>query len=189
MIPSSSNGPKIKSCKELMDLVFSTARRDNVKFLLSARSSPAFQSAFENKPRMMLEEYTKDDIHTYLATTFNMETKLQALRGKMDGEEESTIVRILAEKSSGVFLWAQLATKFLLENLEPDSDFLILKDRAEALPYILDDLLAHILSKLTPEDIEVINKLHNLLSHQNTCPTILPFSFCLYNRNTSHTSR
>ncbi|CAN9388955.1 unnamed protein product [Alternaria alternata] len=163
--------------KELMDLVFSTARRDNVKFLLSARSSPAFQSAFENKPRMMLEEYTKDDIHTYLATTFNMETKLQALRGKMDGEEENTIVRILAEKSSGVFLWAQLATKFLLENLEPDSDFLILKDRADALPYILDDLLAHILSKLAPEDIEVINKLHNLLSHQNTCPVILPFSF------------
>ncbi|KAL1793098.1 hypothetical protein ACET3X_008080 [Alternaria dauci] len=163
--------------KDLMDLVFSTARRDNVKFLLSARSSPAFQSAFENKPRLMLEEHIKDDIQNYLTTTFNMEPKLQALRGKMDGDEESTIVSTLAEKSSGVFLWAQLATTFLFEDLEPDSDFLILKDRADALPYILDDLLAHILSKLAPEDVEALSKLHNLLSYQNTCPAILPFSF------------
>jgi hypothetical protein len=164
--------------KELMDLVFSSARRDNVKFLLSARSSPAFQSAFENRPRMFLDENTREDIHTYLTTTFNIEPKLQSLRGKMDGEEETTIVRNLAEKSSGVFLWAKIAATFLLESLEPDVDFLILKDRADALPYLLDDLLAHILSKLAPEDVAVLGKLHALLSHhQNTCPAILPFSF------------
>jgi hypothetical protein len=163
--------------KELIDLVFSTSRRDNVKFLLSSRSSPALHSAFESRPRMVLEEYTRDDIHNYLTTTFSMEPKLQALRGKMDGEEENTIISILAHKSSGVFLWAKLATTFLLEGVEADSDFLILKDRADALPYLLDDLLAHMLDKIAPEDVEVLGKLHALLSHQDECPAILPFSF------------
>ena len=163
--------------KELMDLVFSTSRRDNVKFLLSARSSPVFYSAFENKPRMVLEEYTRDDIQTYLIRTFGEEPKLHSLRGKMDGQEEEHIVGMLAEKSSGVFLWLKLATTFLFESLEPDSDFLVLKDRAEGLPYLLDDLLAHMLSKMAPEDVEAVGKLHALLSHQDICPAILPFSF------------
>jgi hypothetical protein len=163
--------------KELMDLVFSTSRRDNVKFLLSARSSPVFYSAFENKPRMVLEEYTRDDIQTYLITTFGQEPKLQSLRGKMDGQEEEHIIGMLAEKSSGVFLWLKIATAFLFESLESDSDFLILKDHADGLPYLLDDLLAHVLSKMVPEDVETVGKLHALLSHQDMCPAILPFSF------------
>ncbi|KAF1943450.1 hypothetical protein EJ02DRAFT_510967 [Clathrospora elynae] len=162
---------------ELVDLILSASKKDNVKFLLSSRSSPVFQSAFETRPRLVLEEYTKPDIQTYVTSAFNLEPKLESLRGKMDGKEELTIVSTLSEKSSGIFLWASLATSFLLGGLEEDDDFLILKDRAEALPYQLDDLLAHILNKLKPSDLEALWKLHTLLGSANSCPAILPLSF------------
>jgi hypothetical protein len=97
----------------------------------------------------------------------------------MDGQEEVTIISTLTSKASGVFLWATIATSFLLQGLDEDDDFLILKDRADALPYILDDLLAHVLNKLEPEDLEVLWKLHTLLESAASCPGILELSFAL----------
>jgi hypothetical protein len=166
--------------KDLVDLILTASKRHNVKFLLSSRSSPVFQSAFETRPRLVLDDYTRLDIHTYVTTAFDREPKLELLRGKMDGQEETTITNTLAGKSCGNFLWATLATSFILQGLEEGDDFLILKDRADSLPWILDDLLAHILSKLSAADLEVLWKAHTLLSYQtSSCPGILEMSFAM----------
>jgi hypothetical protein len=165
--------------RELIDLILTASKRDNVKFLLSARSSPVFQSAFETRPRLLLDEYTQADIKTYITDTFNAEPGLEHLRGKMVGQGQATLISTLISKSSGVFLWATLATTFLLQTLEEGADFATLEDRTESLPYLLDDLIAHILSKIPASDLETVWKTHSLLESSSTCPSILPLSFAI----------
>lgn len=161
---------------DLIDTILTSAQRENVKFCVSSRPSPVFQSAFETRPRLVVDEYTKDDISHYITRTFNREAKLQTLRGKMDGQEEVNIVATLSDKAAGVFLWATLATSYILRSLTDGDDFLVLKDRADALPYQLDDLLRHIMDRLAPADLEALWKVHMLLA-QNEYPGVLPLSF------------
>lgn len=163
---------------ELIDLIIVSTRKENVKLCVSSRPSPVFSSAFETRPRLVLDEYNQGDIHSYVKNTVNMEERLQSLRGKLDEETEAQIVSSLANKASGVFLWAVLATTFILQGIQEGDDFLIIKDRVDALPYQLDDLFAHMINKFQPADLEQLWKVYTLLEAQ-TCPSILPFSFAL----------
>lgn len=165
---------------ELMDMILTAAKKDHVKFCLSSRANPMFQSAFDSRPKLVLDEWTSADIHAHVNTRFNLETKLEQLRGKMDGLEEANIVSTVAEKAGGVFLFAVLATTFLLQGLKEGDDFLVLKDRADALPHHLDDLLAHILAHLDDANLEQIYKIHALLQSQpHAAPDLLQLSFAL----------
>lgn len=163
---------------ELIDMLISATKKDNVKFCVSSRPSPMFQGAFERRPRLVVDEWTNKDIQIHITRAFNQEPKLERLRGKMDGTEEVKIVSTLTEKASGVFLWATLASSFLLLGLEEVDDFLILKDRADALPFLLDDLLPHILDKIEITDLEQVWKIHVLLE-RHSYPRLLPLSFAL----------
>ncbi|KAF1845633.1 uncharacterized protein K460DRAFT_377005 [Cucurbitaria berberidis CBS 394.84] len=163
---------------ELIDMILSATKKDHIKICVSSRESAIFLTAFEQRPRLVVNEHTDDDIQAYVKSTFNREIKLEKLRGKRDGEKETSIVSTLAKKASGVFLWATLSTAFLLLGLQEGDDFLVLKDRADALPYQLDDLLPHILDKVEITDLEAIWKVHVLLQ-KHSYPGILPLSFAL----------
>lgn len=163
---------------ELVDLINSSTKKDNVKLCVSSRSSPLYQSAFEKRPRLVMDEYMQGDIQSFVRSAFNHEIKLESLRGKLDEETEIHIVTTLAEKASGVYLWAILATSFLLQGLQEGDDFLVLKDRVEALPYQLDDLLPHITDKLDLADLEQVWKVQTLLE-SHPYPHLLPLSFAL----------
>lgn len=163
---------------ELISMIVNSTKADNVKFCVSSRDSAVFQSAFEKIPRLVVDQYTKSDIQSYVTGAFNQEARLEILRGKMDGMEEVNIVGTLTEKASGSFLWAVLATAYLLQGLQEGDDFLILKDRADALPYQLDDLLPHILDKFEPTDLEQFWRVYTLLE-SHSYPGLLPLSFAL----------
>lgn len=163
---------------ELIDLILNASKRKHVKFCVSSRASPVFLSAFESRPHLCVDEWTKNEVHTYVTTAFNLEPVLESLRGKMDGQQEVNIVNTLTEKASGVFLWAFLATSFLLHGLIDGDDFLILKDRADALPHHLDDLFAHILDRLDPVDLGHLWMIHVILE-SHAYPHLLPLSFAL----------
>ncbi|KAH7391922.1 hypothetical protein BKA66DRAFT_547861 [Pyrenochaeta sp. MPI-SDFR-AT-0127] len=163
---------------ELISLLIGSTKRDNVKFCVSSRDSAVFQSAFERAPRLVMDEFTKSDIQSYITIAFNQEPRLEKLRGKMDGKEEMKIINTLTEKASGVFLWATLTTAYLLDGLQEEDDFLILKDRADALPYQLDDLLPHILDKFEPVDLEHFWRVYTLLESESY-PRLLSLSFAL----------
>ena len=163
---------------ELMDMILASAKKDNVKYCVSSRASPVFQSAFETRPRMVMDEYTKVDILSYVTSAFNLDARLQALRGKLDEETERHIVGALADKASGVFLLAVIATDFVLSSIREGDDFLILKDRVDALPYQFDDFLAHVLHQISPADLQALWQLHTLIEI-HPYPHLLPLSFAL----------
>ncbi len=163
---------------ELIDMILASTKKEHVKLCVSSRGSPVFQSAFERRPRLVMDEYTKSDILTYVSTAFSMNPRLQSLRGKMDEDTEKHIVSTMVEKASGVFLWAMLATDSILTTLQDGDDFLIVKDRVDALPYQLEDFLALELSKFQPVDMEQLWKIHALLEI-HPYPRVLQLSFAL----------
>jgi hypothetical protein len=165
---------------ELVETVINATKKDNVKIVVSSRASPELEAAFEKRPSLVLDEWTKKDSQAYIMDTFDRAEKLANLRTKADNVEEMNAINTLAEKANGVFLWAKLATSFILQSATEADTFSAMRDRAGALPPTLELLIPNIVSSLTPEEAESLWKLTTLLeSHSTACPGLLPLSFAL----------
>lgn len=172
---------EIDEASDLLDvirLLLNASKKENVKILVSSRPSPAFQEAFEKRPRLWVDDHTTHDVHAYVLHNFGQDESLAKLRGNAIVPEEMDIVHMLSEASCGIFLWAILATKFLLQELTGNDNFTTLQNRAEMLPSDLDDLLSHILSNFEPADLEQACKISALLEAHNY-PSLLALSFAM----------
>lgn len=163
---------------DVVPLLINASKKENVKVLVSSRPSPAFQEAFEKRPRLWVDDYTTSDIHEYILHHFSQDESLLKLRGNTVVPEELSVVTLLSETSCGIFLWVILATRFLLQELTGNDNFTTLQNRAEMLPSDLDELLSHILSNFEPADLETSTKLSALIE-AHSCPSLLPLSFAL----------
>jgi hypothetical protein len=172
---------EIDEASDLVDvipLLTSSAKRENVKILVSSRPSPAFQEAFEKRPRLWVDDHTTNDVQTYILHHFSHDESLLKLRGNTVVPEELDIVSLLSSTSDGIFLWGILATKFLLQELTGNDNFTTLQNRAEMLPSDLDELLMHIMSNFEPTDLEQAWKISGLVEYHGY-PSLLPLSFAL----------
>ncbi|OSS54859.1 hypothetical protein B5807_01797 [Epicoccum nigrum] len=163
---------------DIIPLLTTASNKENIKLLVSSRPSPAFQEAFDKRPRLWVDDHTSRDVHAYITDAFGQNEALAKLRGNTVAPEEKDIVEMLTEASSGIFLWAKLATKFLLQELTGNDNFTALQNRAEVLPADLDELLSHILSNLEPADLEQACKISALVEAHGY-PPLLGLSFAL----------
>lgn len=163
---------------DVIPLLTTASKKENIKLLVSSRPSPAFQEAFDKRPRLWVDDHTPRDVHDYIFDAFGQNEALAKLRGNTVVPEEANIVGMLTEASSGIFLWAQLATKFLLQELTGNDNFTALQNRAEVLPADLDELLSHILSNFEPGDLEQACKISELVEAHGY-PPLLGLSFAL----------
>ncbi|KAF3044647.1 hypothetical protein E8E12_007194 [Didymella heteroderae] len=163
---------------DVIPLLIHASKKENVKVLVSSRPSPAFQEAFEKRPRLWVDDHTTNDIHEYILHHFGHDDSLLKLRGNTVVPEELSIVTLLSETSCGIFLWGILATRFLLQELTGNDNFTTLQNRAEMLPSDLDELLSHILSNFEPADLDTTLKISALIEAHGY-PSLLPLSFAL----------
>ncbi|KAF1920048.1 hypothetical protein BDU57DRAFT_583573 [Ampelomyces quisqualis] len=165
---------------EIVDMVISTTKKDNVKIIVSGYTRPELETAFESRPKLVLDEWTKKDSAAYIMNKFGDHETLEKLRRKSDNVEEMNAINTLAEKADGVFLWAKLATSLILHNVTEEDTFSAMRSRAGDLPNTLDLLIPKIVENMSPEDSEELYKVKALLeSHHNACPGLLPLSFAL----------
>lgn len=163
---------------ELSDIIISATKMDHVKVCVSSRPSPLAQAALEKMPTLVLDVWNRDDIEMGIMDAFEQDHGPSKMRGATQSPEERYIVNSLTEKASGVFLWATLATHFLIEGTSPSDNFQTFQRRAAALPSDLDDLLSHILQHLNPADLEQFWKTSALIeSHRY--PQLIPLSYAL----------
>ncbi|KAH8731342.1 hypothetical protein GQ44DRAFT_698575 [Phaeosphaeriaceae sp. PMI808] len=165
---------------ELVEMIVNATDRTNVKILVSSFASPDIQTAFENRPNLVLDEWTKKDCGAHILHQFSESDALVNLRKKRDSVEEMNVINTLAEKANGVYLWAKLATHFLLQEAKEEDGFSALRSRAGALPPTLELLLPKIVENLSSEDAEQLWKVTTLLENQShACPRLIPFSHAL----------
>jgi hypothetical protein len=161
----------------VVELLTSSTKRANVKIITSSRPLPGFQHAFEGRPVLSMEPMIKSDVQAVVIGLFNQDEKLADVRSKQaDTNLETAIVCDIAKRSTGNFLWATLATQFLLRSLNDADDMTSLQRRVESLPTELDALFSHMFKHLPDKDCQQASRLLRLVTAHGY-PTLLGLSF------------
>lgn len=163
----------------VLDILLSVSKLENVKICVSSRPLSVFQRAFEKSPRLELDMCTRGGILSYVLYAFDQnDTMFNIPAEQSDGTEERAIINTLVEKASGVFLWASLATEFLIQSTSESDDVATIRDRVDTLPYELDDLLSYIFDSLESRHMVKAAKLIRLVDVHGY-PGLLPLCFAM----------
>lgn len=130
----------------LAQLLNSWATRD-VKIICSARPHIEFLDTFTDSNRIIhLHEWTKDDIYRYVWSELH-----GALRSAdMSTEFLTGMVEIVSRKANGVFIWARLVVKSLLQGIAHRDSIKALHSRVDEAPEDLNLLYEKVLTGIDP---------------------------------------
>lgn len=138
----------------------------NTKIIFSSRVIPALDDRFSAKEKMLLHFHTKRDI---LQSAFsNFKRHPEAIPDNYI--ELSTII---CDQAQGVFLWARLVIKDILEaytdGVAPDT----FRDRIKATPTDIADLYAKIMERVKEQDRQASAAILRLAAFQ---PALFPLN-------------
>jgi hypothetical protein len=141
------DGEGIDIIKTLQDLIVSP----NMKICVSSRPWNAFEKAFgkNHNQKLLLQEYTKDDIRLYVTGT--LEGNESFLKLSREDPQYKQLIEDIVERAQGVFLWVYLVVRSLLRDLTDDNDISFMYQRLDSLPVHLEDFFKQITD--TIEDI------------------------------------
>lgn len=130
----------------LAQLLNGWATRD-VKIICSARPHIEFLDTFTDSSRVIyLHEWTKDDIYRYVWSEL-----YGALRSAaMSTEPLTGLVEIVSRRANGVFIWARLVVKSLLQGIAHRDSMKALHDRVDQAPEDLNLLYEKVLIGIDP---------------------------------------
>jgi NACHT domain len=116
------------------------------KACVSSRPWKVFQEAFVNIPQLNLQDLTRNDIWRYVDDNLNGALKVRRIL-KKDTETAEALKNQIAENSDGVFLWATLAVRTLIERTVSEDTIDDLFRKLTEIPTGLDDLFRNLLFK------------------------------------------
>ena len=114
----------------------------DVKVCLSSRPYRSYSEAFGSWPKLQLQDLTESDIKIYVSNKLDPFVKTNYRKGVYD------IFDTVVYKAKGVFLWVELVVKDLIKGLKEDDTLEQLQERLELMPSGIEDLYAHMLSKI-----------------------------------------
>jgi hypothetical protein len=120
-----------------------------LKFCLSSRPWVDFEDAFRKCPSLILQDLTYPDIIHFAGSSLHAHGGFAELKSR-EPHFAANLVKEIAKKSSGVFLWVELVVQSLLAGLAYDDRISDLEKRLHTLPADLDDLFTKILDNLDP---------------------------------------
>ncbi|KFY07882.1 hypothetical protein V492_06737 [Pseudogymnoascus sp. VKM F-4246] len=133
---------------EVVDVLENFATSPDVKIILSSRPWTEIELALVPvlDQKLLLQDYTKDDIRSYIYDHLVRDYRFQKVREK-DERYEGLIEEILS-KAQGVFLWVFLAIKELLKGLTHKDTLLDLEKRLQSIPPDLEMFFERILGSI-----------------------------------------
>ncbi|KAF2440909.1 hypothetical protein P171DRAFT_434643 [Karstenula rhodostoma CBS 690.94] len=163
-----------------LTVLLSASNRENVKICISSRPSVIYQATFKDWPSLELNKWTKRGIQDYVLYAFDQnDTMFNIPAEQSDGTEERAIVNTLIEKANGVFLWASLATEFLIQSTKETDDVTTIKWRVNALPQELEALLIYMFDNLDPQHFLQAARLFRLVDAHGY-PSLLPLTSAVH---------
>ncbi|RSL66493.1 hypothetical protein CEP54_003654 [Fusarium duplospermum] len=130
-----------------IEFLRSLAGNPRMKIIVSSRPIPACVAAFEDVPKLNLQDLNRSDIKSYVEDIIGSHKYMKRLIQR-HAEEGREIVRDVIDKSSGVFLWVVLACRKLLSGFADHDRISELRRRVDELPPELEDMFQLMLSKI-----------------------------------------
>ncbi|KAH7317129.1 prion-inhibition and propagation-domain-containing protein [Stachybotrys elegans] len=132
---------------ESIALIQELGSSPNIKVLVSSRPIPSCVAAYEDLPKLHLQDLTHSDIKAYVQDTIGGHRYMQRLL-RRNKEEAEGVLKDIVSKSSGVFLWVVLACRSLLVGFGDCDRLPELRRRVDELPHELEDLFALMLTRI-----------------------------------------
>ncbi|KAL1871076.1 hypothetical protein Daus18300_004821 [Diaporthe australafricana] len=137
--------------RELVDILSQLSQLPNIKVCASSRPWIDFVDVFDSSPwKIYLHELTRQDILDYVTYELEREDKFRKLQSSSQAAT-SEIIRSIAKRAEGVFLWVYLVIRSLSRGLRNGDSLHILRTRLDALPGDLEEYFERIL--LSIEDV------------------------------------
>ncbi|KAL1847972.1 hypothetical protein Daus18300_013775 [Diaporthe australafricana] len=130
---------------ELCKIFSGFAKFANIKVCLSSRPWNVFDEAFgHGLSKLYVHEFTKKDIRTYAASRLHGHPRWNlVITNQEDGQ---WLVNQIRDRAWGVFLWAVLVTKLLLDGLTNRDRFSDMRRRLNSFPTELEPFFKKILA-------------------------------------------
>ena len=137
-------------CQALRDMT----RSPRIKMCLSSRRSPVFERSFGwgYQKSLDVHELTGNDIRKFVTDQLQDHARWTAEVSEEIAWEKAELMDRIVSQAGGVFLWAFLVTRSLLEGLSNGESIRDLNRRFSQLPSDLDQLFQHILESVSPAD-------------------------------------
>ena len=149
--------------KEILRLIKDIAGYPHVKVCVAGRSSPELHGALAGKPCLRLERLNHQAICNHVTTSL-ARSQVYVKVSKMDPSRATELVKSIAKKASGVFLWAHIVVQLLLDDLPPTARMTSLVARLETLPSGLEQLFTRLLGRLKTEHLKHASELLRLMT-------------------------
>ena len=148
---------------------------ESVKLVVSSRPWVQFTDAFDDMPRLLLQNLTYRDIEKFVTDSLITSRGLQEIN-ELKPELYSQLVHDLCYKSDGVFLWVRLALLSILQGLQQGDSVLHLQERLQSLPTDLESMYRMMLDSLTPSAQTGAARIILLMLRSKEMPSSEPMS-------------
>jgi len=160
---------------ELLNYLSDFSAFTNVKLCVSSRLLNIFQDAFAQCPQFRLEYLTYLDMHTFVSSKLRANSRWRYL-WDLDHEQASSFIGEIVTKAEGVFLWAALVVRNILNGLRdgdnPDELFRRLND----IPADLENYFTRIVASIEEQHRCEASILFQLASwEEDKYMTLTPF--------------
>ena len=160
---------------ELISLIRSIQNR-NIKICVASRPWIVFQDAFKHEPNLTLEELTSSDILEFVKSGLSRNPGFWALQ-VAEPTYAKQLIRNVAVKASGVFLWVFLVLRSLLDGLSSGERLSDLQARLESLPGDIEMLFWKIIHQLDEAHFKRGIQLFQLVREAIVPLTVLELSY------------
>lgn len=160
----------------LIELVKRMVDNPNIKMCVASRPWTAFEDAFHQKPRLLLEDLTKGDIKSFTTSKLMKEVAFRTIQ-QFDPIVTENLIDFVVRKASGVFLWVSLVVASLIVGMRDGDRLCDLQKRLEELPTKLEDLFASMIASLQPDHLAHAAAIFELMQSQPDPPSVLLLSF------------
>ncbi len=161
---------------DLIGLIKDIGSSSNIKICVSSRPWVLFEDAFRHKPSLMLQDLTYPDIKQFIDDAFYNNLRFSELEER-EPEYAGQLLKDIAQKSAGVFLWVTLVVHSLLAGLNNGDRVLDLERRLAFLPPDLESLYEKMLNSLDPFYLEHASQIFQNVRAAKDPPSLLCLSF------------
>ncbi|KAI1878958.1 hypothetical protein JX265_003135 [Neoarthrinium moseri] len=146
------------------------------KLCVASRPWVEFQDRFYQKPSLLLEHLTYNDIKDFIVERFDSDARFAQLRLR-ERQFADQLVEDIVSKASGVFLWVSLVVSSLLSGMGNGDRVADFQRRLNLLPPDLTDLYGKIIQSLDPFYLEHAAQLFSLVGARSEPMSLLLASF------------
>ncbi|ODH49869.1 hypothetical protein GX48_03958 [Paracoccidioides brasiliensis] len=162
--------------RTLIDMLVSMTGSHSIKILAASRPWLLFKDAFQNCPKLTLQDLTHDDIKIFAQDSlYNHPRFSRAL--VMEPQRAPKLVSDIVNKASGVFLWVYLVVRSLMDGLTNADRMDDLQRRLDQLPADLEQFFSHILTSLDSFYLKQASQLFRLALEAPKPLAVLTFSY------------